>query len=141
MLRDADVHESAAVHHRADDRWYDLTGFVSGPLGELDRPLTVTERSEFAKNGQLVPLLRLKSRLPQGKVLPSILELHSASEVRSHPGEEFVFVLRGIASVTVGETTHTLKEGESIDFWSEEPHSYAPAGSAPALVLSVRVNP
>lgn len=141
MLRDADVHESAVVHYRADDRWYDLTGFGSGPLGGLDRPLTTAERSEFAKKGYLVPLLRLKSRLPQGKVLPTILELHGASEARSHPGEEFVFVLRGAANITVGETTYMLAEGESIDFWADEPHSYAPVGGIPALVLSVRVNP
>jgi len=141
MLRDPEIHESVAIHRLQDDRWYDLMGFGSGPIGGLDRPLTAEERAEFAISGSLIPLLRLKSRLSQGKVLPSILELHGRSEPRSHPGEEFVFVLKGTATITVSDTEYTLTQGESIDFWAEELHCYAPAGDCPALVLSVRVNP
>ena len=141
MLSEPDVHNTAVVHRKADDRWYDMTGFGSGVLGGIERPLSIEEREEFVESGVDVPLLRLKSRLPQGKLLPSILEIHRKSEPRSHPGEEFIFVLKGSATITVGETEYHLSEGDSMDFWASELHSYAPIGDKPALVLSLRVNP
>ena len=83
----------------------------------------------------------LHSRLTQGKVLPSILELYETSEARSHPGEEFVYVLAGRAKIGVSGIDYILEEGESIEFWGTEPHSYGPAGKALTRVLSIRINP
>ena len=140
-LAEPDVEESVAIHRPTDDRWFDLGDFGGGVLGGLERPLTPEERAEFARNGVPIPLLMLKSRLPQGKILPTILELHQESIPRSHPGEEFIYVLEGIARITVGESSYTLSRGESMDFWASEPHSYANAGDSPAWVLSIRVNP
>ena len=49
-------------------------------------------------------------------------------------------MLGGAASITVGPTTVTLAEGESMVFRSSEPHSYAPAedSQVPARLLMVR---
>lgn len=94
----------------------------------------------MAKTG-MNPLMLLNSRLTSGKLLPTLIEIHHASKPRSHPGEEFVYVLQGSVKVTVSETDYMLQAGESIEFWGSEPHAYAPTGADPALLLSVRVNP
>jgi transcriptional regulator with XRE-family HTH domain len=140
-LAEPEVQDSAAIHRHTDDRWYDLTDFGAGPLGGQDRPLTSEEREGFVRQGIRVPLLLLKSRLSQGKLLPTVLELYHKSESRSHPGEEFVYVLKGAARITIGDREYVLSEGESMDFWASELHSYAPADKTPAVILSVRVNP
>ena len=84
----------------------------------------------------------LKSRLEDGNILPTVIELYQPSERRSHPGEEMVYVLNGRAEISVGSETFTLDEGESATFWSAEEHSYAPAAGAelPVRVLSVRID-
>jgi quercetin dioxygenase-like cupin family protein/DNA-binding XRE family transcriptional regulator len=134
---------AVATHHGADDRWYDLTDFGAGALGGLERPLTPTERKRFAKRGTTVALLLLKSRLENGHMLPTVLELYRTSPLRSHAGEEFVYVLQGTAQLCVGGTIHTLSEGEAMTFWSDEEHSYAPdpdSAVVPVRVLSVRID-
>jgi hypothetical protein len=139
----ASSNAAAAVHREQDDRWYDMTDFGTGPLGGLERPLTPSERKRFAAKGTAVALLLLKSRLANGGLLPSVLELYSVSQPRSHAGEEFVYILRGKATIGVGGTLHTLSEGEAMTFWSEEEHSYAPALDSPVMpvrVLSVRID-
>jgi mannose-6-phosphate isomerase-like protein (cupin superfamily) len=136
--------DNAAVHHHSDDRWFDLTDFGAGPLGGLDRPLTPEERAQFVAAGADVPLLILKSRLPEGRLLSTIIEVFAPSESRSHPGEEFVFVLEGSAQISVGIRTFLLEQGESIVFRSAEPHAYAPnpalPQSLPVRLLSVRLD-
>jgi len=130
---------NVAVHRHEDDRWYDLTDFGSGVLAGQDRPLQEEERAALVAQGVKVPLLILKSRLPHGRLLSTVIEVYSASEPRSHPGEEFVFVLRGTAQVQVGTEIFVLQEGESIVFRSGEPHVYAPAPDLPPSALPVRL--
>lgn len=136
----ADESQLAAVHRHSDDRWFDLTDFAAGPVAPV--PLTETERRASVRSGVKVPLLILSSRLESGRLLPTVIELYQESELRSHSGEEFVYVLNGQARIRVGSETHDLSEGESITFWSAEEHSYAPVPGSklPARVLSVRID-
>ncbi len=129
-----------AVHRRDDDRWFDMTDFGAGPLGALNRPLSERERVAFVEQGARVPLLMLTNRLESGRLLPSILELFGPSELRSHAGEEMVYVLSGSVLLTVGDQQIVLQEGEAATFWSAEEHAYAPAPGSPipARVLSIR---
>jgi transcriptional regulator with XRE-family HTH domain len=129
-----------AIHRHTDDRWFDLTDFGAGPLE--DHPLTAEERRERVGKGVQVPLMILTSRLESGRLLPTVLELYQASESRSHPGEEFVYVLEGAATITVGDEVFELDAGESATFWSAEEHRYAPAPGSrlPVRVLSVRID-
>ena len=106
----------AKVHRLEDDCWFDMIDFGAGPISGHQGRLTPEQRKELVDSGKLYPLLMLKSSLTDGKILPSILELHNASPLRSHPGEEFVFVLSGIAKIQVGHQTYTLKKGESMIF-------------------------
>ena len=126
--------ENAAVHRHTDDRGFDLTDFGAGPLGGLDRPLTTDERAGFVAAGAGVPLLILTSRLPEGRLLSTVIEVYGPSAPRSHPGEEFVYVLEGSAQLTVGSETYLLAQGESIVFRSAEPHTYAPNPEFPHQV-------
>lgn len=141
-LRDSDSagDDRLAVHRLGDDRWYDIVDFGAGALGGVDRPLTQAERAEFAKEGVLVPIVVLGSRLRDGQLLSNIVELYGKSVTREHPGEEFVYVLEGTASITVGATNVVLATGESMAFRSAEPHTYAPADGSrlPVRLLMVR---
>jgi transcriptional regulator with XRE-family HTH domain len=141
-LRDPESagNDRLAVHRTTDDRWYDLVDFGAGPLGAVDRPLTAAERAEFAKQGVVVPIVVLGSRLSDGQLLSNVVEVYGQSVTREHPGEEFVYVLDGTASITVGQTTVTLAKGESMVFRSIEPHTYAPADGStmPVRLLMVR---
>lgn len=133
---------TTGVAHRAqDDAWYDMTDFGAGPLSGEARPMSDQERRELAKKG-VVPLSILKSRLPNGRVLPTIVEVYGPSPTRSHVGEEFAYVLEGEALISVGQDEFLLKQGESVTFWSAEQHTYAPApgSTLPARILSVRVD-
>ncbi|MBL0172862.1 MAG: cupin domain-containing protein [Gemmatimonadaceae bacterium] len=143
-LRDPDSagDDRLAVHRLDDDRWYDLTDFGAGPLGGVDRPLTPDERAELARQGVAVPIVVLASRLSDGQLMSNVVEVYAPSETRAHPGEEFVYVLDGAATITVGSTVITLARGESLVFRSAEPHTYAPLeGSVlPARLLMVRLD-
>lgn len=134
---------TVAVHRNADDRWYDLTDFGAGPLASAMHPLSETERAALVqKRPGTVPLLILASRLSEGQLLSTVIEVFAPSEPRSHPGEEFVYVLKGRASIRVGEADYVLDTGESIVFRSIEPHAYAPAEGSdlPVKLLSVRLD-
>lgn len=125
-----------AVHRASEDRWYDLDDVSGTPLA----PEHASRDTKRTRGSVAVVVDLLRSRLPDGRVLPTILEVRRESQVRSHPGEEFVYVLSGRLRLTVGETTLELSTGESACFLSGEPHTYAPATRAPARILSVRVN-
>jgi len=127
-----------AVHLKQDDRWFDLARFDEGLLPEPAQ----TDQKIRSSLPDATPLNILGSRLEQGRIKPTILEISSPSETRSHAGEEHVFVLEGAAIVGVGEHRVELQEGESITFWSAEPHSYMPHPDSklPVRLLSVRVD-
>jgi len=132
----------ALVHRRTDDRWVDMADAASGPLLGEARPLTPRERRRAVDEaGIAVPLCILQSRLPGGRVFANLIEVHAESVERSHPGEEFVYVLSGRARISVGAEEFVLETGEAVTFFSAEPHRYAPADPPPAVarLLSVRI--
>ncbi len=141
LLREAAPNDSPfAVHRREDDEWFDLSRFGDGPLPQ-DAQHDQEERNRLALEGKS-PLNILRSRLDGGRIKPTIIEVSGPSERRIHPGEEHLFVLSGSASISVGGHVVELEEGESITFWSSEPHSYAPkqGSKLPTRLLSVRVD-
>lgn len=132
----------AVSHKKSDDRWFDAADMGSQPLLDSKRPLTPAHRKRAVSEGAQVPVNLLKCRLPGGRVLPSVLEIWQKSPERSHVGEEFAYVLSGVAIITIGGKRHRLKEGESVTFWSAEPHTYAPADAkkVPVQILSIRID-
>jgi transcriptional regulator with XRE-family HTH domain len=53
----------------------------------------------------------------KGKIIPQAL---------SHPGEEFIYILKGRMRCKVGDIQYTLKPGDSLYFDSEEDHDLDP---------------
>lgn len=134
--------ETAGVHRRTDDRWFDLGDMAGRPIGRDRTARTAEDRVELAREGEVPAFVcMLQSRLTDGNVLPSVLEVHAPTAWRSHVGEEFVYVLRGRVVIEIAEERHELDEGESLTFWSSERHRYSPADEGdPVELLSVRVN-
>ncbi len=132
----------AVAHKNKDDHWFDMADMGSRPLLNAKKPITPRQRKQAVNAGASVPINLLKSRLPGGKFLPSVLEVYQTSPLRSHVGEEFAYILDGEGVITVGKKKYRLKKGESITFWSAEPHSYAPADpkKVPVRILSLRVD-
>jgi transcriptional regulator with XRE-family HTH domain len=138
---DATEERPYAVHRRQDDAWFDMVDFGNGPLPEAAQKDPEARRALSVRSG-IAPLNILTSRLERGRIKPTVLELYESSPVRSHAGEEHVFVLEGEAIVTVGGAEISLSTGEAVTFWSSEPHSYAPQSGShlPVRLLSVRVD-
>jgi quercetin dioxygenase-like cupin family protein len=57
--------------------------------------------------------------------------------VRVHPGEEWLYVLRGRLRLRLGDTAHLLDAGDSAHFDSLTPHRLAAADSAGCELLFV----
>jgi transcriptional regulator with XRE-family HTH domain len=53
------------------------------------------------------------------------------------PGEKAALVMKGSPQVTIGDETHRLQEGDTIQFDAETPHSFANSGKAEAHILWV----
>ena len=145
LVREFSADDRVAVHRKAQDAWYDLVRFADGPLvGDDGEPLTPSQRKKRAAKSDLIPLNILASRLPGGKLLSTVIELYHASPVRSHPGEEWVYVLAGTALITIADKVYELAQGESVAFRSAEPHGYAPKTNhnqeLPVRILSVRLD-
>lgn len=56
-----------------------------------------------------------------------------------HDGVEFLYVVSGTLSLTIGEEEHALKEGDSIYFDSTEPHGYRRVGKPPCRAVVITV--
>jgi mannose-6-phosphate isomerase-like protein (cupin superfamily) len=112
---------------------------------ETARFREATQRELIAADEKVL-LSWLSCRLPGGKLNAWILELRGETDPSTHPGEEFVFCLRGSARLTVAGRSYTLHEGDAATFWCAEPHTYAPAeealsaGALPVLLLSVWIH-
>jgi DNA-binding transcriptional MerR regulator len=59
----------------------------------------------------------------------------------THDGEEFIYVLRGDLSITVGNENYQLKAGDSFYFESAIPHRWKNPGSKETLLLWVNTPP
>lgn len=128
-----------AVHRQADDRWFDLENLGAGAIAE--GPIGDQDRQKLAQEGMRALMLMHGSRLESGQLIARVIELYAPTEIRSHLGEELVYVLKGRVLLEVAGTSHELAAGESATFWSAEPHRYLPAAGSelPATFLSITV--
>ncbi len=124
-----------SLHHVEDSMWFDMNTFN---MGEENNPLSPEQRSEAA----VTPFCHLQSKFPNNKFNPHVVELHNPTPVRSHRGEEFVYVLSGSVRINVGTQSFDLKEGESICFWAAESHNYEPLSEFGTVkLLSIILDP
>jgi transcriptional regulator with XRE-family HTH domain len=64
------------------------------------------------------------------------LEKSEEKEISVHNGEEFVFVLEGVANLTIGNDTWDLEPGDSAYYLSTTPH-FITAKTEKATILAV----
>ncbi len=84
-------------------------------------------RGEEAADGRAkVTFELLSSGRVRGKIEPYRVTCWPAMSIErdTHPGEEFVFILKGQLEVGVGEEVFTLKAGDSIHYQGSQPHAW-----------------
>ncbi|HEY0113988.1 MAG TPA: XRE family transcriptional regulator [Allosphingosinicella sp.] len=126
----------------------DIAELLSPPTAQ---PTTrVFGRRSIARGGKGVPVdagsyvyQHLATDLLDKKFVPMV-GVHCATsveefgEMMQHPGEEFVYVLKGTLELhTSIYAPVRLEEGDSIYFDSDTPHAYISGGSEPCIVLSI----
>ena len=75
---------------------------------------------------------------------PAILHISGSGNRRhpdNHDGERFLYVLEGEVKIAYGDDVIALGPGDSIYIYAAIPHTIAPAGRAPARLLSVSYDP
>lgn len=116
----------------------DIEVFISSPKPAEsltragDRPLYSLTESDLQYE-------RLSTVLPGGQMTSLIVHVPPGyqSEPLNHVGEEFLTVLQGQITQTLGDASLVLNEGDSLHFMGDTRHSFANRGDAPARVLWV----
>jgi len=87
-----------------------------------------TERDFVKKIGNGIKICVLTSHDPYKLMEPLLTVLDKGANfgdvAYKHYGQEFGFVLKGSLEVTINEKKYILKEGDTIYFNSNEPHSF-----------------
>lgn len=138
-------HDPATAHWSVSRRktTYQRHGIIADPVHEDDP----AERMRLGKLGfQPFFTCLFDSELPGGIMNQGLMEIYHETWVDSHPGEEFVFCLKGRAKMIVRGEEFVLEEGGSLTFHAIEPHQYAPAeplgpDDPPVLILIVLALP
>ncbi|MFJ1209784.1 helix-turn-helix domain-containing protein [Burkholderia pyrrocinia] len=87
--------------------------------------------SQFARLTNLVDGRKLDAilvRMPAGQ---------PPSEVTTHAGEEFVYVMRGQVALTLEDCTFTLNEGDTAHYESTMPHAWHNTADEEAVIVWV----
>ena len=116
------------VHRQADDEWYELDGLVNGPIeGRVSEP-------GLAETNHLMMFQNIPSN---AGFISGIVEIDSPTELRSHPGAEFGYVLSGFAKVKIGAESLEVQEGETFYVSDGEVHAYSPSivGASARILL------
>lgn len=114
----------------------------AGPATELHR---AGERSRVSYSGREAHVRFLAHSSLQKRMLPVKVHLpprKSTSRERSPDGtEKFVYVLKGLLEISVGEETVKLKPGDALYFRASLPHTFINPGTTPLLALCISAPP
>ncbi len=125
------------LHHYSDWLWYDLQNYRGGAYPVTRDEFPPEKRRQVADGLGTNLFALLKSRMPEDFFHPSVMELYRETEVKSHPGEEFCYVLSGRVCVKFESKSVVLEENDSLTFYASEVHSYEPLDELPARLLSI----
>lgn len=93
-------------------------------------------RPATTRNGMVVaPLTREESDVRAFKL--TYPAAAAPAELQVHDGHEWVYVLSGELELTLGDTVHTLTQGEAAEFDTNTPHQMRAAGSRNCEVISI----
>jgi transcriptional regulator with XRE-family HTH domain len=71
-----------------------------------------------------------------GAMLVSLPIARGPAFTHRHQGEEWITALSGLAEIRIDSEVHVLRQGDSLHFRAERPHSYSNPASAPAVLLT-----
>lgn len=78
---------------------------------------------------------------PGRNLNPSLMEIpFKHQQIYHHDGEEFYFILEGKLKFTYGKKEFVLKEGDSLYFDTDVPHTAYSLGKKKALALAIGFN-
>ncbi len=101
------------------------------------------ERETFRFEGSFIAYSPLSATSPNRKLESLLVQVDPvdgslpADEYRSHPGEEFAYVLEGTIRFTIGDSVYDLSPGDSAHFKSTVKHRIENPGSEPAVYFCV----
>lgn len=75
---------------------------------------------------------------------PTLLTIHPQSSLMQdmpHEGEEFGYILTGTVSLTYGNQTYTIREGESFYFEADKPHTLTNNTNKKAVLIYISSPP
>lgn len=135
LTRPIDTEGPFQIHRAERTRWC-----VSNPKNEYQRhgvdgdPIHVDDLSERMRLGshgfQAFFTAVLETSQFGGGMEQAMMELHQASWVDEHYGEEFVYCLQGSVTITVQGSACVLHQGDALSFDATLPHQYAPTDPA-----------
>ena len=105
------------------------------------------ERAVFRFEGSPIAYSLLSTSFPDRKLESLLLQMDPVDgtlpfdEFRSHPGEEFVYVLEGTLRLWVGDAVYDLNSGDSIHFTSTVKHRMENPGDSPVMAFCVFTPP
>jgi transcriptional regulator with XRE-family HTH domain len=99
------------------------------------------ERATFRFEGSPIAYTILSSSFPERKLEPLLVQMDPvddalpADEFRSHPGEEFYYVLEGSLRLSLGNATYDLNPGDSVHYESTIQHRLENVSDKPAIAF------
>jgi quercetin dioxygenase-like cupin family protein len=99
----------------------------------------IVSRSTAGKGNQQIYTYRSLAPEVKGRHMEALmvqLEENPHGEMSVHEGEEFIYVLDGTVSLTIGDDAFTLEPGDSVYYLSTTPHLIA-AQQNQATILAV----
>ncbi len=120
----------------------DLTVLISGNEAHL-------HTASLVRNGKGMSVERRKDydykslayRFVGRRMEPFIVKVPpkdvSALNFNEHPGQEFIYVLKGKLEITLGTAVHIMEPGDSLYFTSRTPHALRGLDGQPAEFLDV----
>ena len=105
------------------------------------------EREAFRFEGSAITYFLLSAGFPNQKLESLLVQIDPvdgalpSDEFRSHPGEEFYYVLEGTLRLQVGDAIYDLNPGDSIHYKSTVKHNMENPGETPVLTLCLLTPP
>ena len=105
------------------------------------------ERETFRFEGSFIVYSLLSTNFHDRKLESLLVQINPvdgalpADEFRSHPGEEFAYVLEGTLRLWIGDAIYDLNPGDSLHFKSTVKHRMENPGDKPTIYLCALTPP
>lgn len=131
----------SSVHRLAMALGVPIAALFDGTIANPTVYIPAGSRKKMRMEGRTLEMLGLGMMDPLSE--PFYVTLDGKEKTRgapfTHPGEEFAYCLEGEVIFTIGNNDYRLRPGDSLQFKSEQPHSWENPSTKPARFLLVFV--